>query len=634
MNKAAGILFLTKKGTALFLKRTATAADFPGYWDFPGGSREGDETAEDCAVREATEEIGSTFPDGLRIFHTRTAGSAPKGVAGIGASPVSFPVSGGAPTADEPVPLEPAPPLPDLPVVDFATFIQRVDDEFVPELNYEHDGYAWAPVESPPAPVHPGCQIALDRLAMNELGVARAIAAGQLASPQRYENVWLFAIRITGVDLAYRPKGNEFVIRDGEHYLNPEFLARCNGLPVVWKHPKGSLLNSDEFLARIVGTVFLPYVAGAEVWAIAKIFVDEAAQMMAEGGLSTSPGVNFADWSVNRKLTIHLADGAKEKILVEGNPSLLDHIAICELGVWDKGEAPSGIRSEAREDSAMADKDEQKAKDDAARKDAEEKEKADAAAKKDAEEKERKDAEEKEKEEKEKADAARKDADAGKTPDDKLSHVMDAVTKIADAVGSLGKRMDAMEVSKADSGKKDNDGDAETTAADKAKKDADEKEKKEKEEKEREDSARKDAAAKADAALGDINKKIDQVRAMIPKDATDEDYNAMLDAQSRADDVFVEFGGKAPRPLQGQSVMAYDRFVAAKLQDHSPTWKGKDLKHINDDAFPIIRDQIFAEARNAAMNPVNLGPGELRMVERKSDGHIVRDFHGQPKVLG
>ncbi|WP_425053929.1 NUDIX domain-containing protein [Psychromarinibacter sp. S121] len=31
---------------------------FPGLWDLPGGGREGDETAEDCALRETLEETG------------------------------------------------------------------------------------------------------------------------------------------------------------------------------------------------------------------------------------------------------------------------------------------------------------------------------------------------------------------------------------------------------------------------------------------------------------------------------------------------------------------------------------------------------------------------------------------------
>ena len=348
--RGAGIMLLASTGNVLFLRRTADAPDCPGCWDFPGGGVEDGETAEQAAVRECGEEIGFV-PDGLRSLHTRTIGSPPpRGVVSAGV-PDGLPGLG-APAAN-------------YPQVDFTTFVQRVDDEFVPTLDGEHDGFAWSKPDAPPAPLHPGCQIALDRLTMDEVAVARAISEGRLTSPQRYENVDLWAIRITGTDVAFRPKDGEFVLRKPDEYLTPEFLARCNGLPVIWKHPKTTILNSEEFANRIVGTIFLPYVAGDEVWGIAKIYDDDANQTMGE--MSTSPGVNFRDFSVNAKL--RLEDGSK--VLIEGKPSLIDHVAVCELGVWDKGGEPTGIRSEAIGDSAMADEDKAKeAKQDAARKDA------------------------------------------------------------------------------------------------------------------------------------------------------------------------------------------------------------------------------------------------------------------------
>jgi 8-oxo-dGTP pyrophosphatase MutT (NUDIX family) len=623
MNKAAGILFLSSSGTALFLKRRNDANDCPSCWDFPGGSREADETAEECAIRECREEIGF-LPEGLRVFHTRTKGSAPKGVAGIGASPI-LPVSEGAPAVPTSAAEAAAHPAPTvlLPAVDFTTFLQRVDDEFTPVLNDEHDGFAWAPLNAPPQPIHPGCQIALDRITFNELGVARAIADGRLISPQRYENMFLFAIRITGTDVSFRTKGNEFVVRPPEIYLNDEFLARCNGLPVIFKHPKKSLLNSEEFRDRVVGTVFLPYIAGDEVWAVVKIWVDDVARMMAEGDLSTSPGVNFADWSVNRKMTLHLRDGSKEKVLVEGDPSLWDHIALCELGVWDKGEAPSGVRSESREDSQMteaelkakqdAEEAEKKAKDDAARKDAEEKAKADA------EEKEKKDAEEK----------AKADADAGTM----LSKVVDSVKAIADSVASMGKRMDDMEMDSksrrdADEKAKRDAGDPEQLKADKARKDAEEKEKAEKEEKEK-----KDAEEKAKADSVELRKRIDEVARMVPKDMNDADHMALTDCQARADDVFSDFGLHGPRPLQGETPATYERRCVRMLKEHSPTWKAAalDTAFADEASFAIVREQVYREAKQTANNPVNIPAGRLLERTRNEGGHIIKTFVGQPR---
>lgn len=628
MTKAAGILFLSMNGKALFLRRTATAHDFPGCWDFPGGTAEGAETSEQTAIREAREEVGM-IPDGTRVFHTRTS-SAP-GAVGLGAPPVQLPVDGGAPLVPEPTPIE---------AVDFTTFLQRVTNEFTPELNDEHDGYAWAPVGSPPEPLHPGCKIALDRLSMNELDVARAIVDGRLISPQRYENMTLWAIRLTGTGVSFRPKIGEFVYRKPDVHLNPDALARWNGAPVILRHPKESLLNSEEFSKRVVGTVFLPYVSGDEAWGIVKIWDDDANRQMEEDDLSTSPGVNFRDFKVNR--TLKLEDGSK--VLIEGSPSLVDHIAICSLGVWDKSGEPTGIRSEAREDSAMADdKDEKKEE---KREDA----KRDDAVKMDA-----------------KKDDSRKDADAGTSPDNKLSHVLDAVKACTDAVGGLSKRMDAFEEAekkredaRKDAAKKDEDEkkeEAEKTAADKkdAKKD-DAEEKREdrkdakrddarredarREDSRREDARREDARADSAALPNAIAERFAQVEAAL-KDTnakivpiSDDDHALLADAWSRVDEVYSAFGQGTPRAMPGESSIQYRRRTIRDLQKHSPTWKDVDLKSqafADDAAFGIVEKQVLAEAAKFARSPATAKPGELRPITRKMDGHTVIEYVGEPR---
>lgn len=602
VRKGAGFMIVSSGGNVLFLRRSATAPDFPGHWDFPGGGREDGETAIETAAREAREEIGSV-PDGAPVVHTRTLSPTPPvGVRGAGAPPV-IPVRDGAPVAPTPEPSYAAP-------VDFATFLLKVDDEFVPDLNDEHDGFAWAAPGAAPGPLHPGCAVAIARLAMDEVGVANAIADGRLASPQVYENVHLWAMRISGTGVSYRPKHDEFVFRKPEDWLTPEAVARCNGLPVIYKHPKTNILNAEEFANRIAGTIILPYVAGDELWGIAKIFDDELNQTME--GLSTSPGVNFKDFSVNARLA--LENG--EKVLIEGKPSLLDHVAICDLGVWDKGGEPTGIRSEARKDSAMADHDD-KAKDDSKRDDT-------------------------------KRDDARHDADAGHTLKNTIA---DAMKPFMDAVGSMmdsfGKRMDAFEKkeeSKADAAKKDarddakkdaseeeKEGEPEKAVADKSKKDARKDARKDDEKEEEKEEAKADAR-KDDA--DDLRKRIEQVAGMIPKAIGDADYTAVVDAQSRADDVFALFGERAPRPLSGENAVGYERRVAKMLKAHSPTWKGVELDtaFADDASFGVVRDQIYKEAAVAAKSPNNVPDGELRMRERRDGGHVIREFYGSPRA--
>lgn len=352
-HRAAGIAFVTPDRSALFLKR-GPGGDYAGYWCFPGGHVEDGETTEAAAKREAVEEIGS-LPKGKREIAARS----------ILAQEITAPAVGdaGAIGVDAlPMPVAPVPK-----VVDYTTFIQEVSAPFEPERDAEHVGHAWAPLNSPPEPLHPGVRIAIDRMLADELGIARMIASGSVTSPQRYHNVTLWAMRITGTGVSYRRpvfdvdaegivvldadgkpsllREEEFPWRDPAIYLNEEFLARCNGLPVIWKHPKGATLDSKEYERRNVGTIFLPFIRGDEVWGVAKVFDDDANEALAAGAVdgkdwSTSPAVVLSDPN-NPSYKFRLEDGSL--LLVEGKPSLLDHLAICERGVWDKGGEPAGI---------------------------------------------------------------------------------------------------------------------------------------------------------------------------------------------------------------------------------------------------------------------------------------------------
>ncbi len=549
---ASGVIILSPSGRALFLQRSANG-DHAGEWCFPGGKVEEGETLADAALREVKEETG---------FEIEILGQ-----------PLARRVK------DD---------------VDFTTFVFKATEEFVPRLDDEHDAFCWALPSQAPQPLHPGCLVALRRLTMDELGVAKAMAEGELASPQKYETLLLFDMRITGTGVSYRQKFDEYVYRRPENYLTPEFLQRCAGLPIVWEHPEGSVLNAQEFDERIVGTMFYPYLKGDEVWGVAKMYNAAAIQRMETDGLSNSPAVVFIDPKVNSK--IELEDGST--LLIEGKPSLLDHLAICERGVWDKGGEPNGVRTDSNEGVTKMAEDKDKAEEMAADKKA--------------------------------------DADAGEKLDKVLAH-LDSVASMCD---SMNARMDSfeeeMEKGK-DSSKKDadesdfEDGKAEEVAADKAKKDAEEEGDKSKDKKAYKDykakkdedemmadRAKKDAeeeVAKAKADSADLRKKIADLESRIPKQLSDDDFTKMADAQARADSVANAFGKKAPRPLDGENLERYRRRLANGFKAHSTTWGKIDLNKINDaGAFEIAEGQIYDDAMVAARNPVDLEDNVLREI--------------------
>jgi hypothetical protein len=189
----------------------------------------------------------------------------------------------------------------------------------------------------------------LRRFSMTETDLARAMAAGEIASPQHLQNSDFFRIRLSGTGFAYRPQLQEYCERLPENYLPPDAAQRFSGQPVVWGHPPGMVLDTKEFVKRVVGTVVLPYVGTAEgedenateLWGVARIIDAEAAQRLREKNLSTSPAVVFGEDSGNE--TIPAGDG--RHLLIEGKPAWIDHVAVGVVeGVWDVlGTKPPGV---------------------------------------------------------------------------------------------------------------------------------------------------------------------------------------------------------------------------------------------------------------------------------------------------
>lgn len=512
----SGIMF--RQGDFVFLIQRSD----DGTWCHPGGTVEPGELAIDAARREVLEEVGYQYDGPL----------TPHSVYG-----------------------------------DYLTFRAEVPEKFEAKLNDESLAAGWFHIGDLPTPLHPPFAEMLAQQVLNETEVAALIADGTLSSPQYFINMWMFAIRVTGTGVTWRSADQQMTFRNPDDYLTPEFLQRVAGLPLIWLHPEKNTLDSDEFAKRVIGTLTNSWVAdNGEVWAIARVYDAEAAEIMATRQLSTSPTVKFVE--VPKSIIV---DG--QPLLVEPSPELLDHVAICEQGVWDKLLAPTGVKSDSIPYEAEI-MDEEKfvelfnkcmdarmAKADA--------EAADLKAKADAEEAAKK----------EKADAEAKEAEGAKA--------------------------------KADEEEK----------AAKEKADAEAKEKADAEEAERM------AKEKADSEL---RQQIADLRSRIPTELSDEERNEVADAQVKADSVFSCFGKRAPVPLSGEKPMAYRRRLMVQLQEHSPDFKSVDLSSIADSALlGFAEKQIYADAQKSAS--LSVGPGMLREIKRAdATGRQISTFEGDP----
>ena len=98
--------------------------------------------------------------------------------------------------------------------------------------------------------------------------------------------------------------------------------------------------------------------------------------------------------------------------------------------------------------------------------------------------------------------------------------------------------------------------------------------------------------------------------------------------------MFQGFGERAPRPLEGESLIRYRKRLATHLKKHSADWKGVKFSELPEPAFSIAEQHVYADAIEAAAHPVDLQPGEMRPVETtSSSGHRMTVFHGKDSFV-
>jgi hypothetical protein len=403
----------------------------------------------------------------------------------------------------------------------------------------------------------------------------------------------------------------------------------------------------------------LPYLVGDEVWGVAKIYDQDAAQLMLDHDLSTSPSVIFRDPSVNavRKLE------SGRTLLIEGKPTLLDHLAICEAGVWDKGGDPTGVAkgepdTAVRADSTGTTKTVIEGKSppsvvvDQRGKDAGNPQESTMAENE-------------------------KPAGEKKTPS--MEEKIDAM---CDSVASLAKRMDAFDkkdAKKDDDDRKDakkeeeDDKDAKKDGEedDDAKKDGEGEEEDEKDKDKKDDDKRKDAEGEEGEGKGEpepmasdddrrkdkrkdakkdgedkkdddrrddarhdaLKRELKDLRRMMERTSrqrSDEETNALAELQHSWSVVAQSHGDSVARPMDGESVLSFDRRQAKRFQKYSERWKGVDLSALPPSVMTgIAAPEVRTDSIAAARIPVAGAEPTLREIVREDrTGRRISEFVG------
>ena len=65
---ACKLAYILNGQLLVYLRDDFAHIPFPNMWDFPGGVREGDETAEQCVLRELEEEFGIKLEESRLIY--------------------------------------------------------------------------------------------------------------------------------------------------------------------------------------------------------------------------------------------------------------------------------------------------------------------------------------------------------------------------------------------------------------------------------------------------------------------------------------------------------------------------------------------------------------------------------------
>jgi hypothetical protein len=172
----------------------------------------------------------------------------------------------------------------------------------------------------------------------------------------------------------------------------------------------------------------------------------------------------------------------------------------------------------------------------------------------------------------------------------------DPLQRILAALGDLSARMDSLERSRGDAGKrKDGDGERE------------------------------------EGEGGGEDKEKEKARQLVADAKADDDETQITQFRIRADEVLGTFGQASPRALIGEGYRNYAMRVIRGLQAHSERFKGIGLDGLPPSAFAAITSGILDDAETVGRTGSDLMGGSV-IVERKrrdpSSNRMISEFYG------
>jgi ADP-ribose pyrophosphatase YjhB (NUDIX family) len=294
--RAAGVMFID--GNSVLLMKRAKG-DSEGMWAFPGGKLENEETPEQAATREATEETGFTPGNLQHIDHSDNG------------------------------------------EVEFTTFLANIP-KADPTLNDEHTDFTWADLAVLPQPLHPGVARTLKAYAANRHTVDAAETA-RVEDINHYITVEKNPISRSGV---FQYLGRSIgapeldkiynVYRPAEEFT-PETIDSFKLLPIVNDHtmlgpPEAGLVPAEE--KGVHGTTGESVVfEDGVLYATLKIFSDTLASMIESGRTALSLGYRCIYEKASGIFDGQMYDYVQRNL--RGNHLALVDAARCDVAVLD-----------------------------------------------------------------------------------------------------------------------------------------------------------------------------------------------------------------------------------------------------------------------------------------------------------